>query len=113
MTAFLYYPGYLTMFWFRDVLGSVVRFFIEFNRYVLSLLSFYLLLKTFFKPLKNEYRSGLVLFSTIFGIAIKSFIIGIDLGILLFIFALESIVLIFLLLLPIVLVAVAGGLIVI
>jgi len=40
--------------------------------YIANLLSVPLLLRTFFKPLKSEYREGLVLFSVLVGIIIKS-----------------------------------------
>lgn len=40
-----------------------------------NLLSFPALLRTFFKPLKSEYREGLVLFSIFMGIIIKSIIL--------------------------------------
>jgi hypothetical protein len=40
------------------------------------------LLQTFFKPLKNEYRKGLVGFSIAMGIVVKSFLIVADLAML-------------------------------
>lgn len=76
MIAFAYYPFYLFRFWYIDVLIGLVNFFGNFNKYLINLLSLNLLIKTFFKPLKNEYRQGLVLFSIIFGIVIKSFLIS-------------------------------------
>ena len=59
------------VFWYRDFfLGSVRRSYKIFL-YIFELLSVPILLKTFFKPLKNEYREGLVLFSIVAGIFIK------------------------------------------
>lgn len=105
MLAFLYYPFYLIVFWYKDVLGGLLDFFIDLNRYVASLLSLQLLIKTFFKPLKNEYRQGLVLFSIIFGMVIKSVLISISLLLVLFLLFIEFLIGVFLLLLPFALVA--------
>lgn len=43
--------------------------------YIANLLSVPLLLRTFFKPLKSEYREGLVLFSVLMGIIVKSILL--------------------------------------
>ena len=75
MTALIYYPFYLLLFWYKDIGTSLISFFVAFNRYVALLLSFRLLSITFFRPLKNEYRKGLVGFSIIMGIFIKSFLL--------------------------------------
>jgi hypothetical protein len=104
MVAFLYYPFYLLIFWYRDVLGSLFEFFTAFNRYVASLLSIPLLLKTFFKPLKNEYREGLVVFSVISGIAVKSVLISVNLLIIFIILLIEFFIGLFLLALPVLLI---------
>lgn len=50
------------------------------------MLSVPILLKTFFKPLKNEYRDGLVWFSIIMGMLVKSVILFVDFVILLVLF---------------------------
>lgn len=92
MVAFLYYPIYLVLFWYSDVLLSLFSFFGRFNIYLASLLSLGLLVKTFFKPLKNEYRDGLVLFSIFFGIAIKSVLISVILGIFIVTIAVECLI---------------------
>ncbi|MBP9716524.1 MAG: hypothetical protein KBD51_01130 [Candidatus Levybacteria bacterium] len=49
------------------------------NHAVLQILSLPLMLRTFFKPLKNEYRKGLVVFSIGMGIFIKTTLIFFDL----------------------------------
>ena len=100
MSALIYYPFYLILFWYKDVLGGTLQFFLELNRYTASLLSLPLMLKTFFKPLKNEYRDGLVVFSVLAGIAIKSFLILISVSIVCVLLLSELIVLFLLLLLP-------------
>ncbi len=105
MLAFVYYPFYLIAFWYRDVLGGLLDFFIDLNRYVASLLSLPLLIKTFFKPLKNEYRQGLVLFSIIFGMCIKSVLISVSLLIVILLLLIEFLMGVFLLLLPVALIA--------
>lgn len=104
MIAFLYYPYYLVLFWYKDVIGGVFNFLLSFNRYVASLLSVPLLFKTFFKPLKNEYRDGLVFFSIIAGILIKSVLLWISISVLLLMLLVELFVLIFLAMVPLLLV---------
>lgn len=94
--AIFYYPLYLISFWYIDVLGRALQVFAELNRYVASLLSLPLMLKTFFKPLKNEYREGLVVFSVLFGIFIKSFLILISV-LIVFVFLISELIILFLL----------------
>lgn len=109
MVAFLYYPFYLIRFWYKDVLLGLVNFFGQFNRYVISLLSLNLLVMTFFKPLKNEYRQGLVLFSIIFGMVIKTFLISILILVLLILLIIECFMLSFVASIPIALLMVVLG----
>lgn len=109
MVALLYYPLYLIAFWYTDVLWGLVNFFSRFNRYLISLLSLNLLVKTFFKPLKNEYREGLVLFSILFGIAIKAILISVLVSIMLLLILLECFVAILVASMPIALVIVILG----
>ena len=49
------------------------------NKTFLGVFSLSLMLKTFFKPWKNEYREGLVGFSIFMGMAVKSLFILADL----------------------------------
>lgn len=58
------------------------------------------MLKTFFKPLKNEYRKGLVGFSIVMGIFVKTILIAIDLIIFIGLIFLELSFILFLLGLP-------------
>ena len=113
MIAFLYYPFFLLAFWYKDVTGGVINFFAGFNRYVASLLSVPLLFKTFFKPLKNEYRDGLVLFSILAGILIKSVLLFVSVTIIFLILCTELLLVAALLLAPIglpILIVRSGGL---
>jgi hypothetical protein len=73
----LLYPYYLILFWYRDFTLGTLRTSWEIFVYVSEVLSVPLLLKTFFKPLKNEYRQGLVWFSIIMGVIIKTFILSV------------------------------------
>ena len=65
-------PVFLVVFWYSDFLLSSIKNSYYLLIYIANLLSVPLLLRTFFKPLKNEYREGLVLFSVLMGIIIKS-----------------------------------------
>lgn len=101
INAFLIYPVYLVIFYYKDVLIGTLRVFIEFNRYLISLLSMSLLLRTFFKPLKNEYREGLVGFSRVFGVFIKSVLLFTTSLIFILVLLFEISFLLFMLFLPI------------
>lgn len=73
--AILLYPFFLIIFWYKNVVSKTLKLLASFLVYVLNLLSIPILIKTFFKPLKNEYRQGLVGFSVIIGIFVKSILI--------------------------------------
>lgn len=102
MAIFLY-PFYLITFWYKDIPLSLLRSFISFNRYCARLFSFSLLLRTYFKPLKNEYRKGLVLFSIISGMIIKFILLIVLSCIFLIIFCCEFLIFILVVFLPILL----------
>lgn len=65
-------------FWFIEAPLGLGKYFASLNTSFLQLFSLPMLLRTFFQPLKNEYRQGLVGFSQGMGIAIKSFLILFD-----------------------------------
>lgn len=94
-------PLILIKFWFIEAPLGLLGYFASFNQAFLELFSLPLFLKTFFQPLKGEYRQGLVWFSRIMGMVIKSFFIIVDTFILIIILAVEGLVLIGFLTFPI------------
>ena len=80
---FLSLPVLFFKFWFLEAPIKLTKYFLSVNNALLQFLSLPLLAKTFFRPLKNEYRKGLVLFSLVFGMLVKSAFIFIGLLILL------------------------------
>jgi hypothetical protein len=97
----LLYPYFLVVFWYCDFFIVTCKKSLEVLEYTANLLSIPLLLKTFFKPLKNEYREGLVLFSVLMGMAVKSFLLLISLFILLVVLSILIAVNLVILVLPI------------
>lgn len=85
----LLYPYFLLKFWYTEGIIGLVSFFVSLNRYIADLLSLPLFVRTFFKPLKNEYRKGLVRFSIGMGIFVKSVLITVDMFILLLFIGME------------------------
>ncbi len=73
------YPVYFLRFWYKDGTRGVLFFDSELN-------------STFNHPLKNEYRKDLVLFSILFGMLVKSFLIVIDVLVMTFVIAVEAII---------------------
>jgi hypothetical protein len=65
-------------FWFIESPTALFKFFVSLNSSFLQLFSLPLLLRTYFQPLKNEYRQGLVGFSRAMGMFIKTFFIITD-----------------------------------
>lgn len=100
MTAYLTLPFAFFTFWFVEAPVSMLTFFASLNRALLHWFSFPLLFRTFFKPLKNEYREGLVGFSIGMGIVVKTILILIDLLVFVVVFVLEFVSLIAFVLLP-------------
>jgi len=79
MNKYFLLPLLIIKFWYVDSVVSLFGFFVSLNRTFLQLFSLPLFVKTFFKPLKNEYRQGLVGFSRAMGIVIKTIFILVDL----------------------------------
>jgi len=69
-------------FWFLEAPVGLIKYFASLNGAFLNLFSIPILTRTFFKPLKNEYRQGNVEIAIILGIIIKGFIIVFDLALL-------------------------------
>ena len=65
-------------FWFIEAPKSIWKYFASLNAAFLELFSLPLLVRTYFRPWKNEYRKGLVGFAIGMGITIKSFVILVD-----------------------------------
>ncbi|OIP57903.1 MAG: hypothetical protein COX79_02810 [Candidatus Levybacteria bacterium CG_4_10_14_0_2_um_filter_36_16] len=74
MGIFLY-PFILVKFWYYDGFINLVTACFGLSLYLSRLFSLQLLVRSFLKPLKNEYRAGLVGFSIVLGIIVKSFLI--------------------------------------
>ena len=65
-------------FWYLEAPKNILNFFMSLNKTFMGVFSLPLMLKTFFKPWKNEYREGLVGFSIFMGMTIKSLFILAD-----------------------------------
>ncbi|MBI2621107.1 MAG: hypothetical protein HYW63_00480 [Candidatus Levybacteria bacterium] len=89
MNLYLSIPTLFIKFWYIDSPLRLVKYFGSVNHAVLQILSLPLMVRTFFKPLKNEYRKGLVAFSIGMGIFIKSILILVDLIIFIFVIFVE------------------------
>lgn len=101
MRLYLSLPVLFIKFWYLEAPLRLIRFFFSLNHASLQILSLSLMLRTFFKPVKNEYRPGLVIFSIGMGMVIKTMLIIFDLIILLAVILLEIIFLIFFIAWPI------------
>lgn len=78
------YFQHFFIFWFLQAPRNVFAFFLSLNKAYLTLFSIQILLKTYFKPWKNEYREGLIGFSIAMGIFIKTIFLAISLGLFIF-----------------------------
>ncbi len=85
-------PAYLARFWYLEAPFRLLKFFNNLNKSFFNAFSLPLMLKTFFKPWKNEYRQGLVRFSIFMGIAIKSLFILADIFIFSFLLLVEILI---------------------
>lgn len=97
-------PFIFLIFWFLEAPKGLASFFASLNSAFLNLFSLPLLIKTYFRPWKNEYRKGLVGFSIGMGIFIKTFVITADIILLLIILILEFLVFIGFIFLPVLLI---------
>ncbi len=83
-------PLQFLKFWFWSAPLELLGFFGSLNNAFLQLFSLPLLIKTYFKPWKNEYRKGLIGFSIGMGMFVKTFVIIVDIIILLALLLLEA-----------------------
>jgi len=79
MAGLFLLPLSFLKFWFFEAPSAILHFFVSLNKAFFQLFSLPLLIKTYFKPWKNEYRQGLVGFSIAMGMFIKTFVIFADL----------------------------------
>ena len=86
---YLFLPVMLLKFWFIESPIALFKFFASLNSAFFELFSLPLLVRTYFQPLKNEYRQGLVGFSRAMGIFVKTFFIIADLIMFIGLLALE------------------------
>jgi hypothetical protein len=79
MQGILLFPFIFLKFWYLEAPVNILRFFASLNKAYFGVFSLPLMFKTFFKPWKNEYREGLVGFSIVMGMIIKTLFIFADL----------------------------------
>jgi hypothetical protein len=72
-------PIYVLKFWYLEAPIKLTVYFFHLNKAFFHLFSFPLMIRTFFKPWKNEYREGLIWFSIFMGMALKTLFIIADL----------------------------------
>lgn len=96
----LSYPFLVASFWYKEGLFTILAYFQSLDDYCIRLFSIHGLFVTFFKPLKNEYRKNLVLFSVLFGMVVKLFLIIASLIIFSIILSIEALIVIFYLAFP-------------
>lgn len=89
---YLSLPILFLKFWYIKTPIKLLKFFLDLNHSVLQILSLPILIRTFFKPLKNEYRKGLVAFSIGMGILVKSALIFVDIVIIGFVISIELLI---------------------
>jgi hypothetical protein len=79
MQGILLFPVIFFKFWYLEAPLNMLRFFASLNKAFFGVFSLPLMVKTFFRPWKNEYREGLIGFSIVMGMVMKSLFIFADL----------------------------------
>jgi len=97
---YLTLPFVFLKFWFIEGPVEMVHYFSSLNSAFLQLFSLPLFVKTYFKPLKNEYREGLVLFSIVMGIVVKTVFIFVDLLLLFLLITVEILLVLMFIVVP-------------
>jgi hypothetical protein len=98
---YLFLPVMFLKFWFFESPLALLRFFASLNSAFFHLFSLPLFLKTYFKPVKNEYRQGLVGFSIAIGMFVKTWFIIADVIMLILLLTFEITVFVSYIFLPI------------
>ena len=93
MNSYFFLPILFLKFWYINSACELFAYAVSLNRAFFKLFSLPLMIKTFFQPLKNEYRPGLVRFSRAMGMVVKSILIVVDVLILTFLLTIEVAVL--------------------
>lgn len=101
MNSYLLLPLTFLKFWYLESPREIIGYCLSLNSAFFKLFSLPLMLKTFFQPLKNEYRPGLVRFSRVMGVMVKSVLIFADMLLLIILFVGEVAVLLGFLAFPI------------
>jgi hypothetical protein len=78
MKSYAFLPITFITFWYFESPRNIFNFFVSLNKAFLQLFSLPLFIKTYTMPLKNEYRQGLVRFSRVMGVLLKSVLIVVD-----------------------------------
>lgn len=102
MNKSLLLPLIFLKFWYIDSPLEMLKFLGSLNNYTAQLFALPLCIKTYFKPIKNEYREGLVGFSRVIGILVKTGLILTDLFILSLLLIIEIVIVVSFLAFPII-----------
>jgi hypothetical protein len=95
-------PIFVLKFWYLEAPFKLIKYFIHLNKLFMHIFSLPLMIRTFFRPWKNEYREGLVLFSIFMGMAFKSMFIIADLIVFTFLLIVEAATLVVFLIWPVI-----------
>ncbi|MEK7571037.1 MAG: hypothetical protein AAB553_02070 [Patescibacteria group bacterium] len=101
MKQYTFLPFHFLHFWYVEAPVGLFVFLRSVNDAFLRIFSLPLFIKTFFKPLKNEYREGLVGFSRAMGITLKTMLIPIEVVLFLMLLTFEAIIFVSFLAFPI------------
>ncbi len=85
-------PFYILKFWYLEAPIALLKYFFHLNKAFFNLFSLPLMIRTFFRPWKNEYRKGLVRFSIFMGMAFKTMFIVSDVFLFIALIIFESVV---------------------
>jgi hypothetical protein len=95
-------PVFVLKFWYLEAPVKLIKYFLHLNKLFMHVFSLPLMFRTFFRPWKNEYRDGLVIFSIFMGMAFKTMFIAADLILFSFLLLFELVALIIFLAWPII-----------
>jgi hypothetical protein len=95
-------PFYILKFWYLEAPIKLLVYFFNLNKAFFNMFSLPLMIRTFFRPWKNEYRKGLIKFSIFMGMAFKTIFIVADIFLFTFLIIFEVVGLIVFLAFPII-----------